>query len=144
MKYIITLLAVGLLVASGYNVARADEATTKTYVDGAVLTLHAQCALSDVCASIAMPNGDTIDVLFGKYGQATEHSLLMRNSVSGILLTVIRRHGETVLLSQDQKFYAEHNAAPTGDLPFDGGTVRLHFAWNGDTKTVWVSEVVAQ
>lgn len=136
---LVTILAFASVAKADPTTSPTPNAITKTYPDGAVLTMHQACAESDVCATIQLSDGDVVEVLNGGHAQATAHALFASNSVSGIKLTIVRRHGDAVLSSTDKKIYAFHGANPNDTVVFDEGAIAIHFAWDGDANVIDVS-----
>jgi hypothetical protein len=102
------------------------------YPDGAVASATARCADGDLCGSVQLSNGDTIDV----YSEGAAYC-------KPYMLKVVRLHGGTVILSSDVELHKGQTTDVLGNancqsgftesaLTLDQGEVRMVFNLNGD------------
>lgn len=112
----------------------AYVSTTVTYADGAVAEARAECGVLDLCATITLPDGDTIRIYNKGAGRCEPFALRL-----------VRSHGDAVIIDSELVTATTRTVSPSSQpselaapaplsscaqfkntyFTFDGGRIRM-------------------
>lgn len=133
IRSIAGLLTAALIVAGAPALARTAAPPDTHFSDGAVGSAAAECGTGDLCASLTLADGDTIDVYNSGAGECQPFTL-----------EIVRMHGGSELFHSQMQTADKHvtvqHRGRTIDcyqfentfLTFDGGRARLGLFLSGD------------
>lgn len=119
----------GQVTGNGAPIQTSAPAST-TFPNGQVVTLYNGCAVNQLCASI-VSGPDELDVYNEIAQSSTDRAGMMSSTLSVMGLRAVHLHNGVIVDQAPEVATAQHDNAPTYDLPLKHAGVKVRFVGNG-------------